>query len=43
MSTSRMAKHAMLESASMSTISIVTMIFLPGTFVAVSNSYINHF
>ncbi|KAK8243412.1 hypothetical protein HDK90DRAFT_409253 [Phyllosticta capitalensis] len=34
MSTSRMAKHAMLESASMSTISIVTMIFLPGTFVA---------
>lgn len=31
-----MAEEAMKESASMSTIAIMTMVFLPGTFVAVS-------
>ncbi|WEW59164.1 hypothetical protein PRK78_004633 [Emydomyces testavorans] len=34
-SSARMAEESMKESASMSTIAIVTMIFLPGTFVAV--------
>ncbi|KKK12447.1 hypothetical protein P175DRAFT_0501480 [Aspergillus ochraceoroseus IBT 24754] len=33
-SSSRMTRYAMQESASMSTISVVTMLFLPGTFIA---------
>ncbi|KAK7546768.1 hypothetical protein IWX46DRAFT_649332 [Phyllosticta citricarpa] len=34
-----MARHAVIESASMSTISVVTMLFLPGTFAAVWPSF----
>lgn len=34
-SSTKMTKYAMHESASMSTISVVTMLFLPGTFIAV--------
>ncbi|PYH81145.1 hypothetical protein BO82DRAFT_336719 [Aspergillus uvarum CBS 121591] len=33
-SSTKMTKYAMHESASMSTISVVTMLFLPGTFIA---------
>ncbi|KAL4918890.1 hypothetical protein BDW62DRAFT_217364 [Aspergillus aurantiobrunneus] len=33
-SSTKMAKYAMHESAAMSTISVVTMLFLPGTFIA---------